>query len=81
MNDASNKIKSTDFTSKHKFTLGIPISVTCKKSNLNGNDDNNVIAYIYYNNISYWIYCMNFYMNGDADYDNNYEYPCIVYYI
>ena len=68
--DASIKIKSADFTSGNRFTLGIPISVACK-------DEYNCIAYI---TKSYWIYCIAFYMYGDANY-SLINTTCIVYYI
>lgn len=71
--DASTKtkIKSADFTSGHQFKLGTPISVACK-------DDYNTIAYI---TKLYWIYCIWFYMSGDADYKIYNDISCIVYYI
>ena len=75
--DASIKIKNTNFTSGHQFTLGIPISVAyCERNKY----DYGVIPFICYISKSYWIYSMLFYMNGDADYKHIDE-PCIVHYI
>ena len=72
MNDASTKIKSTDFIASNKFILGVPISAACKTSY-------NEIAYISY---SSWIYCISFYRNIDGNADYEYcDRACIVYYI
>lgn len=79
LNDASTKIKSTDINItnySYTFTLGIPISTIVIN---NGYSNGNRISYIIYKNNCYNIYCMNFFMNGDAYYNNVNGYVKVYY--